>query len=284
MEFSDTGLAPWTDYYWRIRAFNEDEIETGYVSVSTRTLHFVNPNTEDYTSPLLIDNVLVAELSVTGGTFGDNTAGMFAELTGGQKNAEKLADGRLEKGSYEVVSAYDYKIVDTLGNEVGYDGLAAGSIKLRFYFGSGYQLPDKRTFRVVRLNVGDGRWEFIEDYELNSDENWIEASLNRLSIYKVVSIPFSTLKDVYVYPNPFKPGDSVYGASSGGGVSFGNLPDNAVITIFNIAGEFVEEIKHSSGATASWPEAGKVASGVYVYTVTSQDVSGVKTGKFMVVK
>ncbi len=283
-EFTDTGLEHFTDYYWRVSAFNGDEVETDHISFSTKTLYTVNPKGNDYTSAHMVNNVLIAELRVTGGTFGDNTAGMVLELTGGEKNAEKLADGRLEEGSYEVVAAYNYKIVDLFGNEVDYDGLAAGSIKLRFYLPAGFELPDKRTFRVVRLNVGEGRWEFIEDYELDSENNWIEASLNRLSVFKVVSIPVSTLKDIYVYPNPFKPGDSVYGASAGGGVTFGNLPENAVITIFNIAGEFVEEIKHSSGAAASWPGAGKVASGVYVYTVTSPDVSGVKTGKFMVVK
>jgi hypothetical protein len=84
----------------------------------------------------------------------------------------------------------------------------------------------------------------------------------------------SSLDNVKVYPNPYKPGTgSIYDNSSlGEGIVFSNLTPNANIKIFNIAGELVAEFNETNGdGKYLWDtrnsKGEKVASGVYIYYI-----------------
>jgi hypothetical protein len=84
----------------------------------------------------------------------------------------------------------------------------------------------------------------------------------------------SSLDNVKVYPNPYKPGTgSIYDNSSlGEGIVFSNLTPNANIKIFNIAGELVAEFNETNGdGKYLWntrnSKGEKVASGVYIYYI-----------------
>jgi hypothetical protein len=94
------------------------------------------------------------------------------------------------------------------------------------------------------------------------------------------------LEEVFVYPNPFKPGsggdyDATY-------ITFSNLTTQATIEVFNIAGERVVKLeKQSSGKELQWDatnDSGKsLASGVYIFRVSNDDGQN-NTGKFAIIK
>jgi len=206
-------------------------------------------------------------------------------LTPDQKQASDNADKKLPAGWNEVTEARDYKIKNlTTDEEVDYSLSKPESITIRFYYPGNYPRSDELQLRIVRLNEGGKEWEVQSPYELNRNENWIQIKVSHFSIYKLVIFPFDTVSGAYVYPNPFKPGDAVYGgADDGRGIVFADLPSKAEIRIFNIAGELVDKISHSGGNSYQWEKAEKIASGVYIAIVTSSD-GKVKTIKFSVVK
>lgn len=100
-------------------------------------------------------------------------------------------------------------------------------------------------------------------------------------------LPAADLNNVFVYPNPYKPGsggeyDAVY-------LTFKNLTADATIRVFNIAGELVATFEKED-ETADYHEwaavndAGeKLASGVYIYFITNTGNEEAK-GKFSIIK
>ncbi len=70
--------------------------------------------------------------------------------------------------------------------------------------------------------------------------------------------PALSLDGVRVYPNPYKPA-----RASGAGVTFSQVPVDATIAVYNIAGEKVAAGRPDSGGVWLWD--GAVASGVYLY-------------------
>ena len=98
-------------------------------------------------------------------------------------------------------------------------------------------------------------------------------------------------KNIYVYPNPFKPYDGKqdtgipYDGSANSGIIFDQLTEDCFIKIFNLAGELVRELSGTGKITwdAKNSSGKEVASGVYIYLVT--DKEGRKaTGKVVVVR
>jgi hypothetical protein len=87
--------------------------------------------------------------------------------------------------------------------------------------------------------------------------------------------PALSLDAVRVYPNPYKPS-----ASSGRGVTFDNVPSEAAISVYNLAGGRVAEGRPDSGGVWAW--GADVASGVYLYVMESDGEK--RVGKVAVVK
>ncbi|UCE26357.1 MAG: T9SS type A sorting domain-containing protein, partial [Candidatus Coatesbacteria bacterium] len=91
--------------------------------------------------------------------------------------------------------------------------------------------------------------------------------------------PVPGLTDIIAYPNPARPGDA--------GITFVNLPDNASLALFNVAGERVFERAEITGNETVWTLVNKsgnpVASGIYIYRVTDGEANYV-TGKVAVIK
>lgn len=105
--------------------------------------------------------------------------------------------------------------------------------------------------------------------------------------------------DVFVVPNPYIEGDYDYSfmGSNPQKIEFRNLPERAIIKIFNIAGDLVKTLRHGpdlygnlSGSIA-WDQKSEsgllVAPGMYIYTVESE-TSGTEgsrsNGKFMIIR
>ena len=88
------------------------------------------------------------------------------------------------------------------------------------------------------------------------------------------------LNNVYVFPNPVRPGFE-------GNVNISGLVDRANIKITDIEGNLVYETT-SEGGTILWDTRAfgrhKVASGVYMIFISSQDGSETKVKKVMIVR
>lgn len=87
--------------------------------------------------------------------------------------------------------------------------------------------------------------------------------------------PALSLDAVRVYPNPYKPS-----ASSARGVTFDNVPSEAAISVYNLAGERVAEGRPDSGGVWAW--GADVASGVYLYVMECDGEK--RVGKVAVVR
>ncbi|MFH0773882.1 MAG: DUF5050 domain-containing protein [bacterium] len=85
---------------------------------------------------------------------------------------------------------------------------------------------------------------------------------------------------VYVYPNPYKKGDAKFG---GDYIWFKDVTSEATIKVYTIAGELVDEIKVTANPQGWKISDKKIASGVYIYTVTGGG-GGKSVGKIGIVK
>jgi photosystem II stability/assembly factor-like uncharacterized protein len=87
--------------------------------------------------------------------------------------------------------------------------------------------------------------------------------------------PALSLDAVRVYPNPYKPS-----ASRAAGVTFDNVPSEATVGVYSLAGERVAEGRPDSGGVWAWDAA--VASGVYLYVLERNGEK--RLGKVAIVK
>jgi hypothetical protein len=92
--------------------------------------------------------------------------------------------------------------------------------------------------------------------------------------------PSDNLADVYVYPNPVRPGFS-------GTVKISGLTDKAIVKITDIEGNLVYETT-TAGGTIEWDTTAfgkyKVASGVYMIFVSSEDGLQTTVKKVMIIR
>ncbi|NUY81285.1 T9SS type A sorting domain-containing protein [Flavobacterium sp. MAH-1] len=122
----------------------------------------------------------------------------------------------------------------------------------------------------------------INDIEINgtTGEVYIATDKGLVSFKGVNTDPKDNLSSVYVYPNPVRPGFT-------GTVKIANLIDNANVKIADIAGNLVFE-KVSEGGTVEWDTTAfgkyRVASGVYMIFIASDDGTETKVKKVMIVR
>lgn len=122
----------------------------------------------------------------------------------------------------------------------------------------------------------------INDIEINgkTGEVYIATQKGLVSFKGVNTDPSDNLANVIVYPNPVRPEYS-------GTVKIANLMDNANIKIADIAGNLVYEAV-SEGGTIEWDTTAfgkyRVASGVYMIFISSEDGAETKVKKVMVIR
>ena len=99
------------------------------------------------------------------------------------------------------------------------------------------------------------------------------------------------MDDVYVVPNPYVGSEIwnhviTFNEPFEDKLMFMNLPSEATINIYTLAGDHVITLEHTDGSSESWDLISRnqqmVTSGVYLYVVES-DVGG-KIGKFVVIR
>lgn len=122
----------------------------------------------------------------------------------------------------------------------------------------------------------------INDIEINgtTGEVFIATSKGMVSFKGTSTKPNDNLKDVYVYPNPVRPGFD-------GTVKISGLTSKANIKVTDIEGNLVyEEI--SEGGTIEWDTTAfgkyKVASGVYMIFISTDDALDTTVKKVMIIR
>jgi hypothetical protein len=139
----------------------------------------------------------------------------------------------------------------------------------------------------------------------------LESAVTKVTTISGTKSASDPSREIGVYPNPY------YGSAywDGAGertrkIYFTNLPANATITIYTIAGDIVAQLDHSasnagtnikwfqqfsgtqmpifSGGEHAWDLISKydqaIATGLYLFTVKDKDTGAVKRGKFLVIK
>jgi ligand-binding sensor domain-containing protein len=122
----------------------------------------------------------------------------------------------------------------------------------------------------------------INDIEIDSvtGEVFFASDRGLVSFKGTATAPSDSLANVYAYPNPVRPNFS-------GTVKIANLTTKAVIKITDIEGNLVFETT-SEGGTIEWDTTAfgkyKVASGVYLLLISSQDGSDTIVKKLMIIR
>jgi len=204
-----------------------------------------------------------------------------------------------------------FDIIDDLGYDTGFKAIENDTIidgthyKYKFVnenLHSGW--PDKYFFSVTSYDRGN------ELINLPS----LESSVYENITYAIPGkVPTKTEdRKIYVYPNPYK----ATALWDGFGererlIWFANLPDEATIRIYTLAGDLVDEIEHNassyngsdislleqkiatqdvvfSGGEHAWDMVSQndqaIASGLYLYTVKDNNSGKIYSGKFLVIK
>ena len=140
---------------------------------------------------------------------------------------------------------------------------------------------DENNLQLYQLGSGSTTWSMVTNINRDQTSNTIAGVVHIFSHF-VLMLPTwkQTLNEVIVYPNPCITDKHGYQ------MHFTNLTQNAVIKIFNIAGELVKEIR-SNNPLEIWKidndDGERVASGIYIYLITDT-ANNKKIGKLAVIK
>ena len=123
---------------------------------------------------------------------------------------------------------------------------------------------------------------YINDVKINSKTGEVFIATNKglVSFGGIATEANDDLSNVYVYPNPVRP-------TYTGTVKVAGLIDKANVKITDIEGNLVYETT-SSGGTIEWDTKAfgkhKVASGVYMIFVASEDATDSTVKKVMIIR
>lgn len=122
----------------------------------------------------------------------------------------------------------------------------------------------------------------VNDIEIDgvTGEVFFATDKGLVSFKNTATASSSDLKNVYIYPNPVRPGFA-------GDIKIAGLMTDAVVKITDISGNLVYETT-STGGTVLWDQTAfgkhKVASGVYMVFVSNNDGTESTTKKIMIVR
>jgi len=173
------------------------------------------------------------------------------------------------------------------------------------YFDKTVQFGFEYNYYVQAYNSNPRTWTSINGTIVNNLGELVGSDVNKTPLVSAKPGPVSVTAgwDVFVVPNPYVEGDaqrSFGGASQGQlqyKIEFRNLPERAIIKIFNIAGDLIKTLKHGPDAqgnlygTIEWYQRSEsgllVAPGMYIYVIESEaeeSVGSRTTGKLMIIR
>ncbi len=175
-----------------------------------------------------------------------------------------------------------------------------------------YQFPPKSA-DVSQLNG----WQYVygvsayDQGDPSNNLNSLESAMKTVSIISGTTPTSDASKEIGVYPNPYY--SKAYWDGNGERfrkIYFYNLPANATITVYTLAGDVVARMDHNStnsgtdirwfqqfsssqtpqfsGGEHAWDLISKndqaIATGLYLFTVKDNNTGTIKRGKFLVIK
>jgi hypothetical protein len=175
-----------------------------------------------------------------------------------------------------------------------------------------YQFPPRGT-TLSQLNG----WQYVygvsayDSGDVANNISSMESAVTTISTITGTTTSSDASKEIGVYPNPYY-GKAIWdgGTERTRKIYFTNLPANATITIYTLAGDVVAQLEHSSSQTGTdikwydtyassitpastggehaWNLISKfdqaIATGLYLFTVKDKDTGTVRRGKFVVIK
>ncbi len=170
-------------------------------------------------------------------------------------------------------------------------------------------MPEKETegeyegwYKIIDQDVRNGfRYYYtVTSYDVGNPEIGLpplESALRQNMVEVIPGTPPTSEPDkaVGVYPNPYRM-SSMWdtGSPRGRVIRFFNLPENATIYIYNLAGDLVKTLEHEgvleeeAGGEAVWDlitdREQAVATGLYIFCVKDHNTGRIKKGKFLVIK
>ncbi|MBP7651774.1 VCBS repeat-containing protein [Candidatus Dependentiae bacterium] len=308
-------------YYWSVQAVDAGLMKSEWAAEKmftiADTIYIINSaETQIMISGKLTDDSPVSVLTIANTealniqfNIGDTATNIITNLVM-KINPEKinaaLTIEKADKNKYntgiDLIHNYnqfsntiiDLVLTDAFGNIISADSSAFEILpRLSYTIDKAfYSAEDLRKLRVMTFDEITNRWISAGEpvVSVNDTDAVISVSLNHFSIYGLFFAPSlvfaNNLSNVIVYPNPFVPNDNdLLNGTPVSGISFANLPADAQIEIYTIAGgkvfsqtvntsPFKWNVKNNDGRD--------VASGVYLYLIKSS--SGKKTGKLAVIK
>ncbi|OGF45761.1 MAG: hypothetical protein A2536_00795 [Candidatus Firestonebacteria bacterium RIFOXYD2_FULL_39_29] len=232
------------------------------------------------------------------GTIISNIDGTRIEIPAGAFTGSKVVGARVTENPASAATGLRYKAtvnpiirdfgeIDTSGTPWTVKNMTFSSpVKISIpYLPEDIGAMDENCLRIYYYDETTGRYTIVPGTQVVSGGK-VTAQVNHFSTYRVFGTYVSSnLNNVIVYPNPYRPGTAVDGK-----LKIINLPVDCTVTIYNIAGEKIREIKESDLGNLGWIEwDGKnesnelVARGVYLYVVIAPDGSK-KIGKIGLLK
>ncbi|MCK4532273.1 carboxypeptidase regulatory-like domain-containing protein [bacterium] len=137
---------------------------------------------------------------------------------------------------------------------------------------------DTTGYYTMSLPVGNCMVTVSKD-KYFSQSKQAKIVVDEITTLNFQLICFGSSNKVFVYPNPYIKGKSLYKE-----INFTNLPRESMIKIYTISGLLVKTIQHNeiiNGGSGKWDISG-IASGTYIYSITSSQ--GEKKGKISIIK
>ena len=249
-----------------------------------------------------------------------------------QNNAESFLDPISQEADFEGYRIYGARKTDneSLGefsllleadkeNDIGYN-TGFSMIEIRNNYGEPDSININNTYYHYKFENSEIKDGWLNYYAItaydrgdpNANLESLESSIysNRVYVYpgESASVEDQWLDEPTVYPNPYK-GQALWDGygSRNKMIWFRNLPKEAEIRIFSLAGDLVDVIQHDesykgqdinniderknplmSGGEHAWDLITMydqaTASGLYLFTVEDKNSGKIKEGKFLIIK
>ncbi|RKX71112.1 hypothetical protein DRP53_02750 [candidate division WOR-3 bacterium] len=169
----------------------------------------------------------------------------------------------------------------TMEFDIAFPTLDADGPWVSVWFGSNFSqevIPRNINYTYTVIASKGGLTGMVEG--VDPDEAWYrEDPMDPTYTVIIVLGKQKQPPEILVYPNPYR-ADMGWEKK----IVFANLPKEATIWIYTIAGELVEKIEHkaeTAGGIVEW-DISDIASGIYIYLIKSKDFK--KKGKIGVIK
>ena len=238
-----------------------DDNSGGLPSTSIRTLTFDNNNTL-YIGTLKGLRVLY------------NPTGFFEDANSVEVKPIIINDTEVDAGQ-ELLFQQSVTAITVDGSNNKWVGTASSGV---FYFNSNGQ----ETIHHFTKDNSPLPSNNIQDIAIDDSSGVVYiATTNGLVAYKgTATAPRDDLSQVYAFPNPVRPGFT-------GNVTINGLTENANVKITDITGNLVFETT-SEGGSVLWDTTAfgrhKVASGVYLVLVSTEDLLETTVTKIMIIR